>query len=932
MRSRCTRTLFLRFLYFSIFLALIPMSAVTVSAAEQTDEPRRLTVIYSEVKGLSETKEDGTHTGLIFDFLNEISKYTNWEYEFIPTSTETMTDDFLSGSYDLMGGVFYDPSLSELFAFPKYSIGSNDAVLFSRKDDNRMKSYDLSTINGMTIGVYENAREKIRRLKEFISFQGLDCTIKYYTFKDLNDGNLYKHLDNGEIDLLMGNNMEDLSAYHIITSFNAQPFYIVTRPESQDILDGLNTAMEKILDSNPNFPTELYKKHFPDSTTTDIQFTEEDQNYIESSDPIRVAAVREWHPLFCQTQSNDQHNGAIIDLLNRISEISGLTFTYIYVDTYDEAFQLTARGEADMLGCFIGGESDAADQGLVLTHSFFTMNNTIIKNKSVDYPDPGLTAGVLKGRTLPSTIPASGIQYFDNTQDGLQAVNEGTVDFFYGLSTTIEQENQRRRFPNLAPVTLVNNTTDIAFALDRPADTNLLTILNKAIASLSTEETNSIVNQNLVSMGTAMSLKEVIYSNPLAFLGIMAVFLLLVVFAVILTTRFRLKSALMQSELEKLEAESKAKGEFLSRMSHEIRTPMNAISGLSDLTCMMKDVPEEIESNLRKIRSSSRYLLSLINNILDMSKIDSEMLTLNPESFSLRDMLDDLTSMMRVQAEQKDLQFNFNCQLTHEFLMGDSIRLRQVLTNLLSNALKFTPPRGTVALEVHEVSCADQKTVLNFAVKDTGIGIASKDQDSIFGAFEQLGTNESQSEGSGLGLPISQKIVQLMGGELSLNSSPGKGSEFYFTLTFPVASAPEPPQTSVAQHEPVTALEGKHILLAEDNNLNAEIATELMQLKGLVTERAVNGEEALRMFCSSTPGYYQLILMDIKMPIMNGLEATKAIRSCGHPDQDKIPIIALTANSFREDVETAMESGMNGFIPKPFDSNYLFDVISRTIL
>lgn len=355
--------------------------------------------------------------------------------------------------------------------------------------------------------------------------------------------------------------------------------------------------------------------------------------------------------------------------------------------------------------------------------------------------------------------------------------------------------------------------------------------------------------------------------------------------------RAKVKNALMETELRRAEAENRAKGEFLSRMSHEIRTPMNAIMGLSDLACMAENVPPELERELVKIRESSRYLLTLINDIQDMSRIENGMMELTPERFFMDREMEEVCSMMEVQAVKTRIQFHSDIRVQHNCLCGDAIRLRQVLLNLLSNAFKFTKEEGEVFFQVKEMSYDGKEAEVYFAVRDTGIGIDKDSQTMIFGAFEQVGSNISKSEGTGLGLPISRTLVRLMGGELCVKSESGQGAEFYFTAAFPVCE--EDKEEPEAEQE--ILLTGIRILLAEDNDLNAEIA------------------------------------MDLQMPEMNGLMAAAKIRSCGREDSESLPIIAMTANTFQEDVEGAKEAGMNGFIPKPVDPGFMYRIIGEQL-
>lgn len=905
-------------------LALAFLFALPSHAQEPT---RTLRVAFPPSEGFTEYAADGSRTGLVTDYLTEIAKYTGWEYEYVDVSADTMIDDFLNGEFDLMGGTYYMDGFEQFFGYPDYPAGSSYAILLARTDDDTVNSYDLRSLDGKTIGVYGNAVEKVRRLREFLLINGLDCPLREYGYADLSeDGNLFPRLESGEVDLILGNT-QDRNAYRVVASFEAQPHYIVAQPDDKETLAGLNMAMSRILDSDPGFNDTLYDTYFPDSVRPDIQLTAAEEAYVAQKDSVTVAIVNNWHPFFC-LQAGDHHRGLVSDLLDHVSEFTGLQFVCIYADSYSEAIKLVQQGEADMLGLFLGEEESALRYGLALTKGYAEMSSLVVKNKAVNFPGSDLIGGALEGRDIPSDIIASETRSYPSIEDGLAAVERGEIDFFYGVASTLEQDIQLHHFSNLVPVTLPNSRGRLSFALPRPVDGDLLSVLNKAISKMSTAELEALMDLNLVSIGESrVTLAELIYANPISFVAVVLLILILVVAIVLLVARNKVRAAQMHAELERAEAESRAKGEFLSRMSHEIRTPMNAVVGLTDLTSMMEDLPPPVQANLSKIRSSSRYLLSLINDILDMSRIGSGMLTVSHESFSLSRMLGELQSMMTSEAGRRGLEFRLRAEVSQDIFVGDAIRLRQVLTNLLSNAFKFTAAGGMVELLVTGQSGAQDSeqppsATLTFRVRDSGTGIAPEDQQRIFEAFEQVGANLSRSQGTGLGLSISRSIVELMGGELAVNSEPGKGSEFFFTLTLPLGELPQE-----AEKPATELLRGARILLVEDNDLNAEIATELLAIQGAQVTRAENGKRALELFQASEPDRYQVVLMDIQMPQMNGLEAARAIRALPRPDAAGVPIIAMTANSFQEDTEATVAAGMTGFIPKPVDANYLYGVL-----
>ena len=919
-----------------VSFVIMIMTALCITSMAAESQPRVLRVAFSEAKGITEKDADGSRHGLVVDYLNEIAKYTGWEYEYIDTVPETMLEEFANGEYELMGGNYYLPGMEEYYAYPDYNIGYSKSVIFARENDDSVQNHNLRSLNGKTIGVYDRAAENIRRLKEYLSMNDLDCTLIYYSYDQLVDGNLYPYLIEGEVDLLLGNSVEQRLGIRAVASYDSQPYYIVTNVGNQEVLDGLNMAMAKIADSNPDFAASRYAANFMNQSPVDIHLTREETDYIRLKGIVTVAMPHNFHPLACENP-DDMHDGLSYDILKEVAEFTGLEFKYVSAESYIEALDLVRQGKADILGFYLGDEADSLNQKMVLTAPFASMNSIIVRNKASGFPESELVGAVIEGRALPKSIRAAEVKSYRNINEALKAVNRGEADFAYGLATYMEHEIQKSHFANVVPVTLINDRMDICLAMARPADPELLTIMNKAINSIPSDRSAELLDHNMVPAGTGvLSITELIYANPMMFVGILTAILLILVIVILWVNRVHVKAAVMQSELKKAEAESRAKGEFLSRMSHELRTPMNAVVGLADLAVMTEGVPQNIREMLVKLRASSHYLLDLINDILDMSRLDSGRLTIASEPFSLERMLNELRTMMETDANRRGLNYRIETYISHGGVTGDVIRLRQVLTNLLSNAFKFTPEGGTVILRVTEKRdpgehVDSENALYEFRVLDTGVGIDLKDQTRIFDTFEQVGTNYAKSQGTGLGLPISHNIVQLMGGELRVKSEPGRGSEFYFTLTLPVGS---PVYDSVSVNEPhigEALLKEVRILLAEDNDLNAEIAIQLLELKGAVVIRSENGRLAVERFKESEPGEIQVILMDIQMPEMNGLEATRAIRAMDRPDAAAIPIIAMTANVFKEDVDAAMEAGMSGFEGKPLDVEHLYLQICRLL-
>ncbi|MBP5291304.1 MAG: response regulator, partial [Lachnospiraceae bacterium] len=414
------------------------------------------------------------------------------------------------------------------------------------------------------------------------------------------------------------------------------------------------------------------------------------------------------------------------------------------------------------------------------------------------------------------------------------------------------------------------------------------------------------------------------------------------------------KHALSEA-LTKAEEANAAKTAFLSSMSHEIRTPMNAIIGLDNIALRDKYISPDIRDNLEKIGSSARHLLSLINDILDMSRIESGRMVLKSEEFSFRDMTDQINTIIHGQCDEKGLTYvNQLIECNDAYFIGDDLRLRQIIINILGNAVKFTDPPGTVTFIVEQISCdnlisKDNKNIsydkdgddgkklciLRFTMRDTGIGMDEAFLPQLFEPFSQEdATSTNRYGGSGLGMALTKNMVDLMGGTIIVDSKKGQGTTF--TVEVPLIRAEHPEdldncEDSNEQSETLVSLEGLHVLIAEDVDLNAEILTDLLEMEGVTSEWVKNGQLAVEKFVQNPPGHFDFILMDVRMPVMDGLTATGEIRKLERPDAATIPIIALTANAFEEDMRRCLSAGMDAHLPKPVDIDQMKKVLGRVL-
>lgn len=896
-----------------MFMGLCPTAAGAASEASPV-----LKVAFPETAGINEVYEDGSYGGCVYDWLREIAKYTGWEYEIITGDADELLNGMMAGEYDLMGGMYFIEEYEKYFDYPKYVMGSNYNLLICHQDNPDIRGYDQTTINGKKIGVYSNAANRIERLKKYLSFNSFDCELVYY-----DDYEEYsKCLDNGEVELMLSSEVYMGDSYNIVAEFEGEPYYIVSNMSKPELSEELSMAIEHIYSADYDFAQKLHDRYFNMRYSNSIFFDEPELDFIESCGTLRVAVIEDRFPLYYERDG--ELKGIIPDCFELITQRTGLQFEYIGADNYQGMINLVRDGEADFVGAFQNGDKSAESLGLIRTVAYAKLDSVILINNNSRNKTEGLVLAAPELREITPKNEGDTIRHYKSYSECMKAIRNGEADYTRMFAAYIDEFYTNNHYNDISLVADTNLSEELTIAMAAPVNVPLYSIINKTLNNLTEDETARLLAENNRSIRQGnVTLKTLIYNNPIMFIFIsIGIVILLATFAVVINYD-RARSRVMELKLEKAEETSRAKSDFLSRMSHEIRTPLNAIIGLAGLTRMTGEAAPKVEQNLEKIESSAYFLLSLLNDVLDMAKIESRKMELENAPFNIEDLVLQTESMFAVQADSLALELGISCSVSKPNFIGDKMRLQQVLTNLLANACKFTNEGGSVKLCVEELERSDKSALLRFSVKDTGVGIEPEDRERIFRAFEQVHRGSQRVPGTGLGLAISSSMVEMMGGRLELESTPGKGSNFFFEIEMPIFEG-EPPCEPVWEKSRGVRLEGLRVLVAEDNDINAEIAMELLANQGIIADRAENGQKAAEMFGSSPEGTYDLILMDINMPVRNGLEATRDIRAMERTDAKTVPILAMTANTFQEDKDYALGAGMTGFLPKPFDVQQLY--------
>ena len=524
------------------------------------------------------------------------------------------------------------------------------------------------------------------------------------------------------------------------------------------------------------------------------------------------------------------------------------------------------------------------------------------------------------------------IVYENDPEACLDDVRTGKADETY-LNTYIAQYYLRKYKYQSLTYSQVNSASQACFAESSELSPEFCTAVDKAIESISISDINNIIGNNMTVPDNDIK-DEVVYHYPFLFLTVL-ILIVGIVISVAFLARLKKKNMIISAANKDAERANNAKTRFLSNMSHDMRTPMNAIIGLTYLAKDSADDPEAVKTYLHKINESGKFLLSLINDILDMSKIENGSMELNPEPYYVTDFADQVQTLIGDECRNKNIIFEINYDGTCEgWIKVDKIRLNQILFNLLSNSVKFTPEGGKITLILYGKREGEDKVRVIVDETDTGCGMTEEFQKKMYDAFSQ--SKKGDERGTGLGLAIVKKLVDLMNGTISVESALGKGTHFHVELMAGRCSSEEIQEslsnnTDNGKIKDESFLNGRKVLVCEDNKINVEIAEALLAKKGISVITAENGRIGADIFAKSEIGEFDAILMDMRMPVMDGLEATKTIRAQNREDAKRVPIIAMTANAFDDDRKATADAGMNAHLSKPVEPHELYDILKMLI-
>ena len=864
--------------------------------------------------------------GAGYEYLQKISYITGWKYEYVYGSFKECLDMLADGEIDLLGSVSYTPERAESIDYSTYAEGTERYWIYTREEHANLADGDLKQMNGCRIGATDGSYQK-ELLEKWLDSNQIQAEVVICKGYD----EMIEKLDADELDALVVPALSVNSDFIAIANIGAGDCYFGVSKSRPDLLEELNSALEEINNTETDYSSKLYAR-YEGKAVINYALNKEEKQWLDAHEnTICVGYLKDNLP-FCG-EENGKLTGILGTVLDTVQEKYKITIKAVPCSTGEQMNEALQSGEIDIAGPIIQDLYTQEQFQVILTDEIFDITPVVIY-KGNEYRSSLSTIAAtdtsLYSELMVSFLfPDAEIKQYDTQEECLEAVANGKAGATVIPSSKINLLNESPMTKSLSFAEMAKRQELALFT--KRENRRAATIINKAIEQSSNVLNGVVLAQNSVSE-KKMTLQDVFaeYGGLAVGVSFVIVFVLLLLVYSLSVSRKKQMEAL--KEAQDANAANIAKTTFLNHMSHDIRTPMNAIVGFTDIA-MKRKPDKEVENCLKKIRQSSEYLMTLINDVLDISRIESGKLEYKPVPADLRDIINTVSSIARGYMENRDLNFCVSREeLKTPYVMADELRIREVLLNIISNAVKFTKDGGTISFVAENCPGNDEHHVIvRYRISDTGIGMSEEFQSRIFDEFTQENDGARTSyKGTGLGMAIAKKYVDLMGGKIEVSSRQGIGSTF--TVEIPLRIAEQVLTEKEEKLRKEMDLHGLHVLLAEDNDLNAEIAVSLLEEQGMIVTRAADGKSALLQFCNTAPGTFDLILMDVMMPEMNGYETTKAIRNLSdRPDGKEIPIIAMTANAFAEDVQAALDAGMDDHVAKPMDMDILISAIEKCV-
>jgi len=882
----------------------------------------------------------GEWSGLDVECMISIAQKAGFDLQFIDSTTDP---DFLGGlddgRYDIVADVVETPERAREYLFTEEAIGSTNSTMAVRADDDRWDYGNIEQLSRMKVGVIASYAHNAA-FRAWCAEHGVAPAITEYQDVEQMTAALRDKQIDAEVYTAIYS-ADDSAGLRTVMKLLPETFYYAFRQDNTELKNKVDDALAQLLATNPNFLTDIKNKYEEKFSTNDLPFSAAEKEYIAAHPQLTVAVIRGDAPYYIEN-ADGSAGGIFPDYYALVAENTGFRFRYAAYDTQQDAIAAVKNGEADILGVYSGGIISSQKDGLLLTDSIAALNSILltksgpgsqqIKSIAVKLRALGSLAG-----SIAQTFPDAELKEYENAEACRRALERGEVSaVLIGLpsATWIINQTISSTF-DIRPV--AGAVSNMCGAVSRD-DLILCSILNKRIAITRSSFSGIVAKDTLPKNDLKTTIARI---PPTLTILIFSVLLCLILFLVwtmiLLRRRQKERTAVLTAQaetkqqklqLETIEKNAEERNRFFANISHDMRTPLNAVIGFSNLA-ESEDDPGRKNEYIAKIRTSGQLLNSLIDDTLTLSKANSGKFELHPEPVSTEDVGKAIIETIRFAAEKKNITFSVDKSgYRPRVIFADELYLQKLFLNILSNAVKYTPPGGHVWIRIWDEPKDSGDPTLCFSIRDDGIGISAEFLPHIFEPFSQEKRPGYESLGTGLGLSIVKQLVDLMGGAIEVHSEIDKGTESIVRLQFREASD-GPAKKEETTSPSAAGLNGRRILLCEDNALNREIAVTLLTKQNMIVETAANGQEGVRMFLASGQGAFDAILMDLRMPVMDGITAAETIRGLDRKDAGTVPIIAMTADAFADDVQKCLAAGMNGHLAKPIDPEKLFKTLLR---
>ncbi len=933
-----------RFISFLLISSLIisPLAAQKYNDSENTDtgkEKKLVRVAMFNMPNFLTVNDNGEFTGFAYEVLMQIQKITDLQFQFIPMDFQQAWQALKDGNLDIIPGIAQTPERLKDIIYSAKPLCTNYSILCTLPDSKRFFLDDYSAFSQTSIGTIKNF-SSTKLCREIFESRVIPVRIVEYN----SDGELKQALEKHEIDSMLLSSLSMEKKYKIIDVIESIGSYFAfskANPKSVYFKKAIDDAVLKLDIENQYFEPKMILNHYSDITNI-LRLTKEEINYLHNTDSVTFAMAYDMFPLQYLNKKTKEKEGFSVAFLDLISKKTGLKFNYVQWEDKKSLLQQFKDGTVQGVLSIPDNKATADTYEVYRTVPYLTSYVAVISKNDVNYTDFLINAesnhletakvalitdnniflNIIKNRN------ATKINYYTTISECINKVAAGKADFTILDYYTAENITKEPKYNGLKIKIIPDEKLKFCIGIYKNTDQNLISIISKAVESFSEEEKLTLLRNTVMSKTNADdSLIDFWITHRYLIMLIVLVILLVALVTLVRMNILRIQTnKKLKQMVQKARVANQAKSEFLSRMSHDMRTPMNGILGMAEITAKIDGISDEAKSNLNAITESGKYLLKLINDVLDLSKIESNKLELHPEPVNFKKMLNEVITSLEPSLKAKELEFVFTPIDTDTgYVKIDKMRFQQILINTISNSIRFTPKGGRIELIMERLSCDGNTSKEKIIIRDTGIGMSSN---FIPHAFERFGqeynTTNKSTQGTGLGLSIVKSIVELMGGTVEIQSEVGKGTDIIIILDLEhITSHNDKKEIKIHNFD----FTGKRVLLCEDNEINALIAIKMLVEKGIIVEKAENGQIGLDKYLENEAGYYSAILMDLRMPVMGGYDATREIRKSNKKDAKTIPIIALSADAFSHDVKKSLNAGMNAHLSKPFNSQQLYETL-----